>query len=562
MKKKVPIGISDFRKIIEGNYYYVDKSLFIQEILETPAEVIILPRPRRFGKTLNLSMLRTFLSQSVLNPELFFKDLLISGLPDCMKHCGKYPVIFVTLKDIGGDSFEESVELLALVLANLYEEHQELLDSDILSTTDKKQFNAILSQEASKVQLGRALFDLSRYLYKVHGQKIYVLIDEYDSPIHDAFHHGYYDEAIKLYRRLFSPVLKDNPYLKQGVITGILRVSKESIFSGLNNPEVDTLLDRPFSRYFGLLEEEVLQILDFFELQDSFEEVKEWYNGYLFGEEVVYNPWSVINYIRKSPAPPAPYWLNTSSNELIYDQIKNNIADLHGDLDKLLQGEGISYPVTQNVVFRDLKANNENIWSFFLFSGYLKAVSWQFINNRQIHHLKIPNQETRLFFEETVTKWLSKDIGSNTLLKMLGYLVDGNVDEFLAYLKELVLVTFSVHDTRRDYSELAYHMFMMGLMINLGDRYHVRSNRESGLGRYDMMLEPKTPKDPGFIFEFKRYHDNVDKSPEDSLNRAMEQIQSCAYITELQARKIRPIHSIALVFKGKNLYTKHVVIVE
>ena len=559
MKKRIPIGISDFKELIEADYYYVDKSLLISEFIESGAKVTLLPRPRRFGKTLNLSLLRYFFEKTEASNTHLFQNLKIESNPECMAHQGQYPVIFITLKDVQNSSYQACLKHIGKIVGEEYERHSYLLAGELLSEAQKRRYRRIMDfEESEELALQNSLHDLSKFLFRYHNKKSIILIDEYDSPIHTGYAKGFYDEIIDFFRGLLGVALKDNAYLERSVITGILRVSKESVFSGLNHIKVFSLLQEKFSTQFGLLESEVRDMLEYYELENEMETVSQWYNGYLFGGKTIYNPWSVLNYIEDRDSPPLLYWVNTSSNRLIQEIIINRVDELQEDLERLILGESVTYSINEETIFSEIENSSHSIWSFLLLTGYLKATNGRMQGNQRVFDLMIPNLEVREVFQKTILGWLEKAIGSRPLKRMLRNLLAGQVDDFVEDLQELVKRTLSSYDTRNDFVELAYHMFVLGLMVNLEDSYIVRSNEESGYGRFDMALEPKDKSKPGFLFEFKRFDPKKQKATDENLNKslkeALNQIQEKAYLTNLQTREITPLYCIALVFDGKVIH--------
>jgi hypothetical protein len=495
-KKSLPVGIDDFKEIIESNYYFVDKSLLIDELLSKKSKVTLLSRPRRFGKTLNMSMLNYFFSiEDRENNRKLFQGLNISKI-DKMEYAGEYPVIYISLKDIKVDSWEKCLEKIKDLIVQLY--RKKYFVREILKEYELEAFDKAIAGNISAAELENSLLNLSSMLERYHGQKVIILIDEYDTPLVTAHSQGYYDEAIFFFRNFLSAALKGNPYLEFSVLTGILRVAKESIFSGLNNLSVSTILDNDFN-HFGLTEDEVEELLKYYELEYGLEDVKKWYNGYRFGKKLVYNPWSLINFASKSEL--NPYWVNTSDNSLIKELLDKNDSKVIDDLKAVFSGNEIEEVITENIIFSDLE-DVDTIWSLMLFSGYLTydRVKISEITGAKTYFLKIPNYEVQSFFKNTFIKEYSH--GKTAMyFKMLEDLYKGDIKKFEYKFKELYLSAISYHDSGD--SEKYYHHFMLGLLLTLGDKYIITSNRESGYGRYDIALEPKDKKNFGLIFEFK-----------------------------------------------------------
>ncbi len=490
MLKSLPIGISDFKRLRETNCYYVDKSLFIKEILENDAEVVLLPRPRRFGKTLNLSMLQYFFEKTDENYGYLFNDLAINKVDEkYIKEQGKYPVIFLTFKDAKEGDFETIYFMIKKALAEEYNSHEYLLIGDTLNSFEKECYKNIMEMKAEEGFYRSALKDLSRYLARYHNENVMILIDEYDAPIQEGYLRGYYDQIVSFMRSLLSGGLKDNKFLKKGVMTGILRVAKESVFSGLNNLSVYSLLGDKFNRYFGMLENEVENFLKYYGLANYKQEIKEWYNGYRFGGEMVYNPWSVVKYI-ENKGETGLYWVNTSGNDLVRKIITQGV-DVKKDLQLLLNNQTVQKEIVENVVYSEIENNTDTIWSFFLFSGYLRVEKKQKVRGRVYCDLKIPNLEVHYLYEDIIVNWFKGSIKNKGVNILLNSLTTGNVEAFSDLFQEFVLSSMSYFDISGDEPEKIYHAFILGMMVYLNQDYEIRSNRESGFRRYDVMLIPK-----------------------------------------------------------------------
>ncbi len=568
MKKRLNIGNSDFKSFIEDNSYYIDKSLFIEEMFFSPHQVMLIPRPRRFGKTLNLSMLKYYFD--ILHPEnkILFKDLKIWQADDEIKEqCCKYPVIYVSFKDAKSDNWEEVLSNLKHEIIKLFSTHYYLLEKNVLYPYEVKKFNAILDETADISDYSSSLKFLSEYLYRYHKQKVIILTDEYDAPI-QAGYKKFYDEVVKFMRNLLSGAYKDNVYLKKGVITGILRVSKESIFSGLNNPGVYTILTSRFSDKFGFTEQEVLQIFKDLNIQTDFNEVKKWYNGYKIGRtEGIYNPWSILNYASAPGEGFRTFWSNTSSNDLIKREIQNKNADeIRADVLKLINGETVAKNLEENFVFSDLQTNKELLWTLLTFSGYLTITEKVGIEK---YKLRVPNYELKIIFKKTILEWLEYDvkIRSRVLEETINCLINNDLREFERGFKEIIGDTFSYYDTVRK-NEYVYQSYILGLLAIIGDDYIIKSNRESGEGRYDIMLIPHDKRKNGIIIEIKQISKQKSgESDEDFAKRvnkyldiAGEQIDKNKYYNELIANKIpeNKIIKVPIVFAGKEPYIFHI----
>ena len=550
-KRKLPIGVSDFKKLRENKFYYIDKTGFITEIIETSAEIILLPRPRRFGKTLNLSMLRYFFEKTEKNTGKLFKGLKIEKQEIFHDHQGKYPVIFLTLKDIKHRNWNECLNGLKTVIYKEYSRHRYLLNEDTLFPDEKQLFENILKGMSDITDYENSLQFLSEFLYRFYNQPVIILIDEYDTPLHAGYNKGYYEEIIGFMRNFLSGGLKDNQYLFKGVLTGILRVAKESIFSGLNNLGVYTILDKKISDKFGFTEAETKNMLKYYQMEEEYERAAHWYNGYRFGSTTtIYNPWSILNFI-DNEAHAKPFWINTADTSIIDRLATRGGREIRDEIGQLLEGKSIEQPVYETIVMRDLDARGDLLWSFLLFSGYLKYLGEP--EYRNIYQLAIPNKEVKLGYEEFVIHWFAEKVEDNCLKDMLKALSGGDMDLFERLLKKIVGQVMSYHDLG-DEPEKVYHALVLGMLVWLGGKYDIRSNRESGYGRYDIMLKPKDKEKTGIIIEFKRVEKESHKQV---LKNALQQIRDRGYSAELKASGITNIMEIAVAFKGKKLWMKH-----
>ncbi|MBF0226772.1 MAG: AAA family ATPase [Desulfobacterales bacterium] len=552
--KKLPIGISDFKKIIEDGYYFVDKSMFIAEVMETSAEVILLPRPRRFGKTINLSMLRYFFEKDYNNSankpnEHLFYNLKIWSEDKYHLMSGKYPVIFLTFKDVKEKTWESTLNKLKNIIIEEIKRHEYVYSN--LHLTDQNYFQKLLNLEGHISDYSIALSKLSFYLHEFYKQRVILLIDEYDAPIHASYKFGYYDDAINFIRNFLSGGMKDNPYLEKGVMTGILRVAKESIFSGLNNLAVFSILSKKFSDYFGITEIEVENCLKDYDLYKSFDNVKYWYNGYIFGGKIVYNPWSIMNYLAFSFDGFKPYWINTSDNEFIRDLvISGNFS--RKDLELLLSRKKIEKAVlNDNISFRDIKRDIRTLHSLLVCSGYLKAKYTGIQGHHELWDLSIPNEEIFIFYEDIVSIWI-QEIDRNGKIELLrSVIIDGNMEAFEDIMQDFVVNTLSYYDTGGDEPERVYHAFFLGLLLNMSEKYEVKSNREAGYGRYDVMLIPKDTQQIGYIFEFKKVMKQEDLKS--AASSALNQIKDKKYYSELLFKNIKNIVFIGIAVQGKKM---------
>lgn len=557
-RKKLPIGISDYRKLIEEDYYYVDKTDFIRQVIEEGSLITLLPRPRRFGKTLNLSTLRYFFEKTegnIFRP--LFNGKSIEGWKDFEKYQGKYPVIMVTLKDCKGDTFEEMLLLLARELQSEFIRH-DYLREHIQQADYLDQFVRLQNRKATPDEITGSLRLLSELLTVYWGTPPLVLLDEYDTPIHVAFDKGYYDRMIGFMRNFMSLVFKDNTDIFRGVITGILRVSKESIFSGLNNIDVDTILEQSMCSSFGFTQEETDRMLSDYSMGNQKEEVKQWYDGYLFGGQTIYNPWSVLSFISKGGVL-APYWVNTGSDVLLRHLLADGPSQIRSGMESLIQGEPIRSVINDKLAFPDLLANPINIWSFMLFSGYLKASDSQLTPEDLIEYeLQIPNREVKTVYRTIIRSWIDNGPVKNERLElMLQALKENNVPIFQRVLNDFVVNTLSYYDTSGRDPEKVYQAFLLGMLVNSG-AYEVSSNRESGLERYDILLRPRDLSKQGVIMELKLYDPMFDKSVDSVLESALQQIEDKQYAATLRSAGVKDILKMAITFDGKQVWVKTV----
>ncbi|MCP4105244.1 MAG: AAA family ATPase [Desulfobacteraceae bacterium] len=559
-RKPLLIGQSDFRELRLARGYYIDKSLFIQEIIENGMQVILVPRPRRFGKTLNMSMLQYFFEKSEHEHARLFNGLAVCDTAVFKEHQGRYPLICLTFKDQKELSWKMLFQRLRHLIRDEFVRHEYLLQSDILASSEKRYFRGITDDTAKQADYSDALRYLSAFLSRFHKERVIILIDEYDTPIQAGYLSGYYEEVVNFMRNLLSGGLKDNKYLFKGVLTGILRVAKESIFSSLNNLGVYTLLSKEFNTCFGFTVDEVRSMLEYYKLSETYENVALWYNGYLFGGEVIYNPWSVLNYAMSKDKWFRPYWLNTGSMDILEQLVTRGGTELREELEQLLAGETITRQVYDNIVMRDLERRDNLLWSFLLFSGYLKVVEDL---GRQKYSLGIPNYEVEQIYQDLVRMWFEEKVRLPQLEAMLTALESGDVRLFERMLRTVVTEIMSYHDLSRQ-PESVYQALVLGMLVWLSSKYEIRTNRESGYGRYDMMFKPKPAEDGedksirrGIILEFKRVYE--DEKPETVLEEALKQIKDKAYTTELEAAGVKDILRLAVVFRGKEMWLKQAV---
>jgi hypothetical protein len=554
---RYPIGISDFRKIREGGLTYVDKTTLIADVLDAGAEVVLLPRPRRFGKTLNLSMLRYFFEKSAEDRRPLFAGLAISSSESARAHFQRYPVIYLTFKDIKPATWEDCVLRLAAVLADVFAAHRDVLEAGRLAPEDAELFTAILHQRAGKAQLTDALRFLSRILAQHHGEKVVILLDEYDSPSHAGFTRGFYDEVVVFFRDFLSGGFKDSVHLFKGVLTGVLRVAKESLFSGINNIEVFSILHPRMATAFGFTEPEVRGLALAAGHPELMGDIRAFYNGYLFGGAAIYNPWSVLCFLDRGDKALLPYWIETSGNELVRDLLLAGSTGVRAELEALLSGGTIDKPIEENIVLRDLAADPGAVWSFLLLTGYLKPVELRLADGRRRAQLAIPNAEVTVALRKMAETWLATQVGGSEALEvLLAALLRGDAAVVERHLTRVLLANLSYFDTAYPEPERFYHGLVVGLLAGLGPAYQVRSNRESGLGRCDVLVLPRNAGEPGVVLELKSVDTRAGETVDKAIRAALRQIRTRDYAAELRERGANPIHEMAAVFAGKRAHVR------
>ena len=538
--KKIPIGLSDFKKLIEGNYYYFDKTNFIDEIIKDGSEVKLFTRPRRFGKTLNMSMLKYFfdIKEAEENRKLF-KNLYIEKTEN-FKEQGQYPVVFLSLKDLKADNWESMVNYLKVLISNLCLENRYLLKN--LDSFDKALFENYINKNAKIESLKDTLKFLTRILYEKYNKKVIILIDEYDAPLVSAYHNKYYDNAKDFFKTFYSSVLKDNTYLQMGVMTGIIRVIKAGIFSDLNNLSTYTILSDFYPNCYGLTEEEVKKALIDYNLEYEMGDVKDWYDGYRFGKSEVYNPWSILNFLHAKEL--RAYWVDTSGNDLINDVLKIVRKDIIRDLKKLFDGEGLRQNLSGTSDLSRL-LSEEEIWELMLFSGYLTVEEKI---DEDYYILRLPNKEVRRLFKRTfIERYFGR---GNKLIDLMEALTENRIEDYEETLQDILLKSVSYNDTKKG-NEAFYHGFILGMSLYLEGEYIVKSNIESGLGRYDVSIEPKNKNKRGYILEFKST-DNINKLEEIS-KEALKQIGEGKYSSTLKQTDTKEILYLGIAFCGKQI---------
>ena len=558
-KTKLPIGVSNFKDIIEKNYYYFDKTKFIENILEDGSQVKLFTRPRRFGKTLNMSMLKYFFDVKNKDENRKLFERLNISKSEYFDMQGNFPVISVSFKKYQEKDWKNGFDMIKDIISGLYDEFEFVKEK--LSTRKKKKFDSILMEEANLANWKNSLADLSNYLYDFYGKKVIVLIDEYDQPIINSYIEGYYDETIDFFKSFYGAVLKDNEYLEMGVMTGILRVAKENIFSGLNNIKVHSILNERFTEYFGVLENEVETSLKDFGLEYDLSDVQKWYNGYLFGETKVYNPWSIINFLDEKKL--GAYWVNTSENSLIKLYLQKMKKEIFDDFSKLLNEENISKIINDNVTFGNLEANFEkNFWNLFFHSGYL-TLAEKYDAMKKVVSVKIPNKEILEMFSDMFIEVYFKNTG--IFLDMTDALTNGDISNFKKYLKEILLENAGIFDVSGTYKEQFYHGLMLGLILILKNEYEITSNNFAGKGRYDLLLKPKNILEgkEGIIIELKiinevkNLNDNkIHEKLEKECEVALKQIDEKEYSSVLKNAGVEKVLKIGIAFMGKEFEVK------
>ena len=556
MRKTVAIGIQSFDKIRKDGYFYIDKTGFIREWWESGDDVTLITRPRRFGKTLNMSMLEAFFSVSYADRSDLFEGLSIWQDEKYRTLQGTYPVIFLSFANIKEADFESTNYRIRQLLMKLYEKNQFLMDSECLSESEIKYFNRMKSDMDEK-DAPMALYQLSDFLYRYYGKKVIILLDEYDTPMQEAYVKGYWDELVDFTRSLFNSTFKTNPYLERAIMTGITRVSKESIFSDLNNPAVVTTTTNRYTDAFGFTEPEVFAALDEYGYGDRKDEIKRWYDGFIFGKQKdIYNPWSIINFLKTGEI--ETYWANTSGNGLVSKLIRGGSGNLKDQFERLMRGESIRCPIDEQIIYNQLDNDEDAIWSLLLASGYLKALSVEKkeAGKPRMYELALTNGEVMDMFYGMVRGWFS--IAKNDYNDFIKALLLQDVDEMNEYMNRVALSTFSFFDAAggasTDAPERFYHGFVLGLLVDLQGEYVITSNRESGFGRYDVMLEPKDRAKDAYILEFK-VKKAKEKTLGDTLANAHAQIEEKKYAASLMERGFREeqIHKYGLAFDGKQV---------
>ena len=563
MARTVSIGTQDFEKMIQRNCFYVDKTGFIKEWWESEDEVTLITRPRRFGKTLNMSMLNCFFSNKYADRGELFEKLEIWKDGKYREIQGTYPVIFMSFAEIKQNNYNDAVEKIKRIICEVCQQFDFLKNWDGLTETEKKNISNI-SYDMSDVMAQDLIKNMSNYLSRYYGKKVIILLDEYDTPMQEAYVNGYWEELVAFTRSLFNSTFKTNPYLERAIMTGITRVSKESIFSDLNNLEVVTTLTPKYETAFGFTEEEVFKALDEQGLSDKKNDVKIWYDGFRFGSKNdIYNPWSIINCLDKKKI--ALYWAESSSNGLINSLVQKGSSNIKMMVEELINGSTINVPIDEQIVFSELDYSEDAVWSLMLASGYLKVVSSEELNlireSDNEYELALTNREILFMFKKMILRWFSP--AKNETNEFIKALITGDIESMNEYMNDVALRTFSSFDTGKHTSEKKapenfFHGFVLGLMVDQSENYIITSNRESGFGRYDIMLEPKdkqTQKYPGIVIEFKVINPRKENSLEETVEAALKQIEEKNYDTKLINRGVNKenIHHYGFAFKSKEV---------
>lgn len=560
MAPTVAIGVQDFGTIIEQGYFYIDKTQFIKEWWENADAVTLINRPRRFGKTLAMSMTEYFFSSKYAGRSDLFENLRIWKEQKYRNLQGTYPVIFVSFAAVKADHYETAKKKICQIIVNLYKDHEFLVSTGFLQGEDLAFYQRV-SVNMDRADLENSLSQLSRFLYRYYGKKVIILLDEYDAPMHEAYVNGFWDDLVSFARGLFQSAFKTNPYLERAIMTGITRVSKESVFSDLNNLEVITTTSKKYAACFGFQEEEVFAALDIYGLTDSRQMVKNWYDGFTFGNQTdIYNPWSILNYLDKKQF--SAYWANSSSNSLAGKLVQRGSKELKADFEKLLQGKAVTAELDEQIVYDQLEEDEQAVWSLLLAAGYLKVKKYQpcmtdFGAWKEEYLLELTNFEVKMMFRTLVRKWFAKaSCGYNDFIK--AFLAD-DVRAMNTYMNKIAMRTFSYFDTGKNPSEQEperfYHGFVLGLMVELSDRYQLTSNRESGFGRYDVVLEPRDAGADGMILEFKVQDPEREKELLDTAKNALEQIEQRRYEEVLLQKGVprEKVRKYGFAFCGKQV---------
>ena len=551
----LPIGIDNFEKVVKGGYYFVDKTLFIKELLDMKGEVNLFTRPRRFGKTLNMSMLRYFFEKGGTdNKELFRGLKIMDAGEEYLAHMGKYPVISISLKSMKQYSYELAFDMLKKAVREEYKRHwDEVMDNAKVGVTEKERYRRLRDLEGTESDYADSLKFLSECLYTCTGQRSVILIDEYDVPLENAYFSGFYDRMVALIRSLFESALKTNDNLEFAVVTGCLRISKESIFTGLNNLNVVSITNKTFAEHFGFTQEEVEQMLRDYGLEENLETVRKWYDGYQFGETEVYNPWSVINYVnscyKDKHAFAKPYWSNTSSNSIVRNLVEHADISVKQEIEALIEGGTIEKPIHEDITYDDMDSTEDNLWNFLFFTGYLKKISERQEGETIYMEMAIPNSEVRYVYKNAVLRWFEEKTKKKELTPLYESMLNGDSEKMAELLSENLMETISFYD----YQESYYHGFLAGMLKNIGN-YIVQSNRESGNGRPDILVRYPSVRGKAIIIEIKVA--KTYQGLEEKCDEALQQIEEQKYEEALRQEGYQDILKYGVAFYRKECMVK------
>lgn len=552
-RKPLPIGIEDFKEVIDSGYYFVDKTLMIKDLIVNKVKVGLFTRPRRFGKTLNMSMIQRFFEKTDESNAYLFDDLKISEYPECMQYQGQSPVISISLKSMKQGSYKDAFHMFKVLIAREYDRHKDILKSGKISDSERDLFHSILDQKAEDAFYLDSIKFLSDIMVKYYNKNVIILIDEYDVPLENAFYQGFYTDMVNLIRSVFESALKTNPSLDRAFLTGCLRVSKESIFTGLNNLDIFTIISPMFTDSFGFTPDEITDILKYYKLEDKANEIKDWYDGYLFSDTQIYNPWSTINHIKNLTVNPnypcKPYWSNTSSNEIVKRLIEESNDRMKNAIEELINGTPVKAQIYEDITYGTIDVNSEYIWSFLLFTGYLKVTAYETIGDETYYEMVIPNTEVKSIYKNTIRAWFEKKINTDSRTDILEAILKADAEKLEDLLCTWMVNTISCFDEQENY----YHGFVTGLVSGFNG-YMVVSNRESGNGRFDLVVKQRSKWNYAAILEFKIVdkYNQMTKACED----ALKQIEEKDYEASLRDEQYENIAKLGVCFCQKRCRVK------
>lgn len=552
-RKPLPIGIEDFKEVIDSGYYFVDKTLMIKDLIVNKVKVGLFTRPRRFGKTLNMSMIQRFFEKTDESNAYLFDGLKISEFPECMQYQGQYPVISLSLKSMKQGSYKDAFHMFKVLIAREYDRHKDILKSGKISDSERDLFHSILDQKAEDAFYLDSIKFLSDIMVKYYNKNVIILIDEYDVPLENAFYQGFYTDMVNLIRSVFESALKTNPSLDRAFLTGCLRVSKESIFTGLNNLDIFTIISPMFTDSFGFTPDEITDILKYYKLEDKANEIKDWYDGYLLSDTQIYNPWSTINHIKNLTVNPnypcKPYWSNTSSNEIVKRLIEESNDRMKNAIEELINGTPVKAQIYEDITYGTIDVNSEYIWSFLLFTGYLKVTAYETIGDETYYEMVIPNTEVKSIYKNTIRAWFEKKINTDSRTDILEAILKADAEKLEDLLCTWMVNTISCFDEQENY----YHGFVTGLVSGFNG-YMVVSNRESGNGRFDLVVKQRSKWNYAAILEFKIVdkYNQMTKACED----ALKQIEEKDYEASLRDEQYENIAKLGVCFCQKRCRVK------